>query len=377
MGRVLGAAQACPPPTPRTTERGPLTPTRTPARSRALADEKQTPPPADEDFAALFAESEAKATRQRKIAAGDVVRGRVVGLGNETAFVAIGAKAEAVMSIWPSSAIRETGECTVAVGDEVEATVTDDGSRSGTIVLKRTLGRGGHVPGELEQALAHGIAVEGVVTGTEQGRLRRPGRRRARLLSRRRRSTSAAASPSEYVGQRLRFRVTKIESGGRNVVVARRALLEDEAAAAAASVWERLRSATPSRGTVTSLRDFGAFVDLGGVDGLIHVSELGHGRALKPVGRAGGRAGGRGAGREARAGSRPGRGRISLSLKALAADPWAGIAAAVPGRHDGPRRGATARAVRRVRRTRARRRRSGPRLEAWRSTGASRIPDRW
>ncbi len=328
MGRVLGAAQACPPPTPRTTEHGPLTASHPDARSRALADEKQTPPPADEDFAALFAESESQATRQRKITAGDVVRGRVVGLGNESVFVAVGAKAEAVMSL-AEFRDPQTGECTVAVGDEVEATVTDDGGRSGTLVLKRTMGRGGHVPGELEQALAHGLPVEGVVTGTNKGgfdvqvagvRAFCPG---SQIDLRRR-------EPSEYVGQRLRFRVTKIESGGRNVVVARRGLLQDEAAAAAASVWERLRVGDTVRGQVTSLREFGAFVDLGGVDGLIHVSELGHGRALKPEDVLA-------VGQEVEAqvvklepGDGPGRGRISLSLKALAADPWAGIAARFP-----------------------------------------------
>lgn len=282
----------------------------------------------DEDFAALFAESEARATRQRRIAAGDVVRGRVVGVGNESVFVAVGAKSEAVMSL---AEFRDpaTGECAVAVGDEIEATVTDDGSRSGTLVLKRTMGRGGHVPGELEQALAHGLPVEGVVTGTNKGgfdvqvagvRAFCPG---SQIDLRRR-------EPQEYVGQRLRFRVTKIESGGRNVVVARRGLLEAEAAAAAASVWERLRVGDTVRGRVTSLRDFGAFVDLGGVDGLIHVSELGHTRARKPEDVLQ-------LGQEVEAqvvklepGDGPGRGRISLSLKALEADPWSDVARRFP-----------------------------------------------
>src|SRR5438876_550102 len=80
------------------------------------------------------------------------------------------------------------------------------------------------------------------------------------------------------VVRRLRFRVTQISAGGRNVVVSRRHILEEEAAAQAATVWERLAVGAVVRGTVTSLRDFGAFVDLGGVEGLIHVTELGYGR---------------------------------------------------------------------------------------------------
>src|SRR5574338_683012 len=62
-----------------------------------------------------------------------------------------------------------SGDVRLAVGDEIEATVVDDGSRSGTITLKRVAGRGGHVPGELEQAFAHGIAVEGLVSGANKG----------------------------------------------------------------------------------------------------------------------------------------------------------------------------------------------------------------
>src|SRR5207249_2415247 len=88
--------------------------------------------------------------------------------------------------------------------------------------------------------------------------------------------------PAQYIGQRLRFYVTKIESGGRNVVVSRRQLLDEEDAARAATTLERVQVGAVLEGTVTSIRDFGAFVDLGGVDGLIHISELGHARAGHP-----------------------------------------------------------------------------------------------
>src|SRR5262249_5087306 len=122
--------------------------------------------------------------------------------------------------------------------------------------------------------------------------------------------------------QRLRFRVTKIDSGGRNIVVSRRQLLEDEASAQAKETWQRLEVGAVVRGTVTSLREFGAFVDIGGVDALIHVSELGYARVGDPaevlqVGQA----------VEAQVlklepDSTGGRGRVALSLRALAPDPW-------------------------------------------------------
>ena len=275
----------------------------------------------EEDFATLFAASEAKADAgERRARMGDVVRGRIIAVGAQTAFVAIGGKSEAVIDI---AEFRDdaTGEVQLAVGDQLEATVTDDGSRSGSIVLKRTLGRGGHVPGELEQALAHAIAVEGLVTGQNKGGfdVQIVGQRAfcpASQIDLRRHD------PAEYVGQRFRFRVTKIESGGRNIVVSRRQLLEEEAAAQAEETWQRLQVGATVTGTVSSLRDFGAFVDLGGVEGLIHVSELGYGRTQHPseVLQVGDTV-------EAQVlkiepDPKSGQKRVGLSLRALAPDPW-------------------------------------------------------
>lgn len=282
----------------------------------------------DENFAALFAASEAAATRRPKMAPGDVVRGRVIALGAGGAFVEIGGKGEAIID---PAEFRdpETGELQISVGDEIEATVVDDGRNSGTVVLKRTVGRGGHVPGELEQALAHEIAIEGLVTAETKGGFEvQIGAARAfcpgSQIDRRRGEASA------YVGQRLRFRVTKIESGGRNIVVSRRILLDQEAAEQASRTWERIEVGAVLQGRVSSLRDFGAFVDLGEVEGLIHVSELSYARVSHPsdvlqVGQV----------VEVKVvkletGSEGGRARIALSLRALAPDPWATVSERFP-----------------------------------------------
>jgi small subunit ribosomal protein S1 len=289
-------------------------------------DEKPAP---EEDFASLFAASEAKGPKQeRRVRAGDNVRGKVIAVGSETAFVAIGGKAEAVISL-AEFRNPETGEITLAIGDQLEATVTDDGSRSGSIVLKKTFGRGGHVPGELEQALAHGIPVEGTVTGQNKGGfdVQVMGLRAfcpaSQIDNRRREGT-------EYVGQRFRFRVTKIEGNGRNIVVSRRQVLEEESAKLAEQTWETVKVGATVSGTVTSIRDFGAFVDLGGVEGLIHVSELGYGRSQHPsdivkVGET----------VQAQVvkiepDPKTGQKRIGLSLRALAPDPWSVVASQFP-----------------------------------------------
>lgn len=287
-----------------------------------------SPPASDDDFAALFAASEAERPAQARPKMGDVVRGHVIALGPESAFVAIGGKAEAVISL---AEFRDptSGEIALAVGDEITATITDDGSRSGSIVLKRTLGRGSRVPGELEEAREHGLAIEGLVTGQNKGGfdVQVAGVRAfcpASQIDLRR------ADPAQYIGQRLRFRVTQISAGGRNVVIARRPLLEEEAAAQAATTWERLHVGAVVRGKVTSLRDFGAFVDLGGVDGLIHVTELSYGRAQHPseVVQVGQEIEAQIVKLEPAGGG--GRGRISLSLRALATDPWTTAAEQFP-----------------------------------------------
>jgi small subunit ribosomal protein S1 len=124
--------------------------------------------------------------------------------------------------------------------------------------------------------------------------------------------------------------VTKIEGGGRNIVVSRRQLLEEEAARLAETTWERLQVGATVQGTVTSLRDFGAFVDLGGVEGLVHVSELGYGRARHPseVLKTGDTV-------EAQVvkiepDPKTGQKRVGLSLRALAVDPWTTAAEKFP-----------------------------------------------
>ncbi len=256
------------------------------------------------------------------------MQGRVVGFGTDTVFVAIGVKTEAVIGL-AEFRDPETDEFTLAVGDTIEATVTDDGQRSGTVVLKRTLGRGGYVPGELEQAAAHGIAVEGLVTGQNKGGydVQVAGVRAFCPASQ---MDVRRAEPADYVGQRLRFRVMRVEAGGRNVVLARRPLLEEEAAAAATRTLATLRVGVVVQGTVTSVRDFGAFVDVGGIEGLVHVSELGHARAAHPsevlaVGQT----------VQAQVvklepGPAGGRPRVGLSLRALAPDPWASVGERFP-----------------------------------------------
>lgn len=271
----------------------------------------------------MLAASES-ASDATEVAIGAAIEGRVVAIGRTSAFIAIGAKGEAEIDL---SEFRDpaTGEVKLSVGDRVAATVVDDGSNSGSIVLKQTLGRGAHLPEELEQALQHGIAVEGIVSGENKGGFEVqiggvsafcPGSQ----IDMRRGERRPA---EEYIGQRLRFRVTRIESGGRNIVVSRRQLLEEESEQRAIETWKHLEVGAVVTGAVASIRDFGAFIDLGGVEGLLHVTEMGYARVGHPSDvLSEGQAVEVQVIKIEEATEGGGRRQIGLSLKALAADPW-------------------------------------------------------
>jgi len=283
----------------------------------------------EEDFATLFAQSEAKGGKRQKIEVGQLVRGRVVAVGNHTAFVEIGAKGEAQLDL---SEYRDPRgpNVVLAEGDTVEATVSDDGSTSGTIILKQTFGRGGHVPGEIHQAFDIGAPIEGLVTGENKGGfdIQLAGARAfcpRSQIDRKRGDLNAV----DYLNRRFSFRISRIDQASGDIVVSRRALLDDEAAKLAATTWLSIEEGAVLNGTVTNLQPFGAFVDLGGVEGLIHVSQLRHGRVGHPsdVLNIGDRVDVRVVKIQERL---DGKRQIGLSLKDLATDPWTAAATTFP-----------------------------------------------
>jgi small subunit ribosomal protein S1 len=272
---------------------------------------------------------------------GDKVKGRVSSITPQMVFIDLGGKAEAGVPV--TELLDKDGLLTVGIGDEIEATVTGRDESSGALMLRRRLagrGRGGaSIAEELRQAKASGLPVEGIVTGFNKGgaEVKVAGMRCFCPTSQL--DLKRIEDPAAFVGQRLAFKVERLEEaeGGKrpNVVLSRRKLLEEEAAAKASETRSRLAPGAVLNGRVTSLTPYGAFVDLGGVEGLLHVSEISHSRLAHPsealtVGQelevqvlkidvadpaaaaATGRPKGRGAKSE----------RISLSRKALEGDPW-------------------------------------------------------
>jgi small subunit ribosomal protein S1 len=253
----------------------------------ALAD--QTPRPPQEDFAALFAAAErsnAGAPRRSKLRPGDRVRGKIISLGGETVFVELeNGQGEGMLDLVE---LRDTkGQLLAKVGDTVDAVVAEAaGARSRMLVLRRSLGRGAGGVAELAQAFQHGIPVEGTVTGVNKGgvEVTVAGTRAFCPVSQL--ELRHVEDPGSFVGQKLLFRITRFEEEDRrgpNIVLSRRAVLEEESRTKAAETRAKLTVGSVVSGVVTALKDYGAFIDLGGVEGMLHVSEIGFRRVARPA----------------------------------------------------------------------------------------------
>ena len=266
----------------------------------------------EEDFAAMF-EASVKARRFEK---GQLIEGTIVAIGPEVAFVNVGGKGEATVDLGELK--DEDGRLEVAVGDRIQAMVV---STAGGLTLSRKLARGAATDRQLEDAFQTGLPVEGRVEKAVKGGYEvRIGSKRAFCpISQ---IDTARAEPMAHEGKVYEFRIIEYKDDGRNLVVSRRALLEEQQKAKAAEVRRSIVAGAVLTGRVASVRDFGAFVDLGGgVQGLLHVSEMGWSRVLDPS-----------------AMLKPGdeitvkvlsvddeKQKISLGLKQLTEDPWSRV----------------------------------------------------
>jgi len=280
-----------------------------------MTESQDKTPLAEGEFARLVAEEPARKTCEM----GQVVKGLVVQLGQQDIFLDIGAKSEATIAT--AELLDKEGNLTVKVGDTIEATIVKM-TAEGICVSRRML-QGSKSLEALETAVRANIPVQGKVIAAIKGGFEVSVLGQRAFCPFSQIDVRRATDPSAYVGQTMDFRIIEFRERGRNIVLSRRRLLEESAAATAREVWKAAVPGAVLEGTVVSLADFGAFVDLGGVQGLIHISEISHERVAKPSDHL-----------------KPGqtvmvkilkvdteKGRISLSLKALAEDPWAATAA--------------------------------------------------
>jgi small subunit ribosomal protein S1 len=271
--------------------------------------------PEEEDFETLF-EASVKARRVEK---GQIIEGTIVAIGAEVALVSVGGKSEATIDI--DELKDDEGDVEVSVGDRIQAMVV---STAGGLVLSRRLALGAATARQLEDAFQAGLPVEGKVERAVKGGYEvRMARHRA-FCPFSQIDVIRNTEPAQHEGRVYKFRIIEYKEGGKNLVVSRRALLEEEQQANAAEVRKSIVEGAVITGRVMSVRDFGAFVELGGgVQGLLHISEMAWERVS-----------------DASQVVKPGdeitvkvlrvdadKQKISLGLKQLAADPWSRAAA--------------------------------------------------
>lgn len=263
----------------------------------------------EEDFAAMFEAS----TLAKRLDQGELVEGRIVSIGPEVALVDVGRKGEAVMDI--AELKNDAGEFEVALGDRIKAMVV---STQGGLTLSRRLAGATASDEQFETAFQSGLPVEGKVERAVKGGYEvRIGRRRAFCpISQ---IDLRGADASAHEGHVYQFRIIEYKEGGANVVVSRRALLEEEQRVNAAKLRDKIVAGAVLTGRVASVREFGAFVDLGaGVQGLLHVSEMAWSRVSNPAEMV--KAGEEITVKVLRVDGE--KQKISLGLKQLSADPW-------------------------------------------------------
>jgi small subunit ribosomal protein S1 len=254
---------------------------------RSIGFEEQTVSNQEDDFAAMFEAS----VKARRFTRGQSIEGTIVGIGTNVAFVDVGGKGEAEIAV---EELKDAdGVFDVAVGDRIHAMVISTG---GGIVLSRKGVRNAATLREIEDAFRTGLAVEGKVVqevkgGYEVRVVRGPSTSSARAQSRGERAfcpvsqidIARTTDPAVHVGQVYAFRVIEYKNDGRDVVLSRRKHLEEQQRTIADELRKSIVPGAVLSGRVVSVRDFGAFVDLGGgIQGLLHVSEMGWSRVTNP-----------------------------------------------------------------------------------------------
>ena len=272
-----------------------------------------------ESFAQLFEESIA-AQRMRP---GAIVNATVVEVRDDVVVVNAGLKSE---SFIPIEQFRADGEAEVAVGDQIEVALEMVEDGFGETRLSREKAIRARTWTMLERAMQAGDTVKGVLTGKVEGgftveiddvRAFLPGS----LVD-----VRPVRDSSYLEGKELEFKVVKLDRRRNNVVVSRRAVVEQESGAERESLLENLQEGQVVKGVVKNLTDYGAFVDLGGVDGLLHITDMSWKRVKQPS-------------EVVNVGDEIDvkvlkfdreRQRVSLGLKQLGEDPWVDIARRYP-----------------------------------------------
>ncbi len=226
-----------------------------------------------DDFASLMQASSRKSADLgiRKLRRGEIVEGTIVQIAHDSVYVDVGTPTEA--RVEKSSLLDENGQLRVAVGDKLKGTVVD--ARSDSPQLAVSFGRNAPVDREaLNVAFETKTPIVGKVTGVNKGGLEVDISGTRAFCPMSQMELTRVDDFSVYEGQQFEFLITEIREQGRNVVVSRRALLEQRREETTADARKNVVPGAELEGTVTNITKHGAVVDLAGVSGFVHISEL-------------------------------------------------------------------------------------------------------
>jgi len=273
-----------------------------------------------ESFAELFEQSIAS----QRIRPGTILNGLIVEVGQDYVIVNVGLKSEAVI---PSDQFKnEKGEIEVVVGETVEVALDSVEDGSGETRLSREKAKRARTWTRLETAFEKQEVVIGIITGRVKGGFTVEIDNVRAFLPGSLVDVRPVRDPSYLENKPLEFKVIKLDQKRNNVVVSRRAVVEQEYSAERSALLDNLQEGAAVKGVVKNLTDYGAFVDLGGIDGLLHITDMAWKRVKHPS-------------EVVKVGEEIDvrilkfdreRQRVSLGLKQLGADPWQNIARRYP-----------------------------------------------
>jgi small subunit ribosomal protein S1 len=273
-----------------------------------------------ENFAQMFEQSLAN----QRIRPGMILTGLVIDVSDDVVIVNVGLKSEAVI---PADQFKnEQGALEVKPGDEVEVALDSVEDGTGETRLSREKAKRARTWTRLETAFNNQEIVTGVITGRVKGGFTVEIETVRAFLPGSLVDVRPVRDTSYLENKPLEFKVIKLDQKRNNVVVSRRAVVEQEFSAERSALMDNLQEGAVVRGSVKNLTDYGAFVDLGGIDGLLHITDMAWKRVKHPseVVKVGDEVEVRilKFDRE--------RSRVSLGLKQLGADPWENIARRYP-----------------------------------------------
>ena len=273
-----------------------------------------------ESFADLLAGAEGGFERQ-SIRVGGKVTGTISSISDTSSNVLVEIDPLHTGVIDRNDLLSEDGSMKYHAGDQISAYVVS--RKGGEILLSTSMSQSSQSIDDLRLAQQNQLPVNGKVTGENKGGFEVSVMGKSAFCPVSQMDTRFVQNKAEYIGKDFRFLIEKVEEGGRNIVVSRAKLLRQEAEEKIAELEEKLDSELILDGTVSELRDYGAFVDLGGMDGFLHISEMSYSRINKASDFLS--KGDKIRVKVLKVETVDGKKRISLSMKAAQEDPWATI----------------------------------------------------